>query len=535
MPHESVPIIDLFAGPGGLAEGFSRLRTAGNRTPFQVRLSIEKDPIAHRTLTLRAFFRQFPDGEVPQDYYHYLRGSGPSAPRSLAELLERYPAEAAQALREARKLALGPGNEEIDRLLEAAIPDRHTTPWVLIGGPPCQAYSLVGRSRMLPRRKSNFFKDERHTLYKEYLRIIRKFEPTIFVMENVKGLLSSRLNGDLVFGQILEDLGSPGDDMKYELCALARSSETPLFPASVGEAKTPSDFVIRSEDFGIPQARHRIIIVGVRAGMASTAFREHAKELRRCSTRYSVSDAMQGLPALRSGLSSNDSPEKWLMAVRKERDRLLKKWPKNGGSLPADVVSALMDVGAPPADRGARFVPVATPRLRGKLYNLVDPRLEGVCNHDARGHKESDLGRYLFASCFAAATRRSPRLGDFPRRLLPDHANVPQALATGKFEDRFRVQLSDAPSTTVTAHISKDGHYFIHPDPSQCRSLTVREAARLQTFPDNYFFEGPRTEQYRQVGNAVPPLLAEQIAAVVAEGLGWALGKPAEVAETGTG
>jgi DNA (cytosine-5)-methyltransferase 1 len=138
---------------------------------------------------------------------------------------------------------------------------------------------------------------------------------------------------------------------------------------------------------------------------------------------------------------------------------------------------------------------------------LVDPKLETLPNHTTRGHMASDLARYFFAAVFAKVVGRSPKASDYPDELAPEHANW----ATGKFADRFRVQLSDGPSSTVTSHISKDGHYFIHPDPLQCRSLSVREAARLQTFPDNYFFRGNRTQQYVQVGNAVPPLLARWI------------------------
>lgn len=140
----------------------------------------------------------------------------------------------------------------------------------------------------------------------------------------------------------------------------------------------------------------------------------------------------------------------------------------------------------------------------------------GTLNHQARTHRMDDLWRYIYAACVREVKERPFRLSDFPVELRPKHRSAEIALENSNFADRFSVQLKDAPSRTVVSHIRKDGHYYIHYDPAQCRSLTVREAARLQTFPDNYFFQGSKTEQYGQVGNAVPPLLSYQIAERVA-------------------
>jgi DNA (cytosine-5)-methyltransferase 1 len=195
----------------------------------------------------------------------------------------------------------------------------------------------------------------------------------------------------------------------------------------------------------------------------------------------------------------------------------------NGGAaLAARIEAVLSELRAPEHGRGDEFVPC---KARCELASdwFVDERIKGVVNHSARSHMRQDLARYLFASCFAMERGRAPDLGDFPRELLPDHENVKLdgAHAVG-FADRFRVQRAGAPCTTVVSHIAKDGHYYIHYDPAQCRSMTVREAARIQTFPDNYLFLGNRTQQYVQVGNAVPPLLAKQIAELVLRWLGFA-------------
>lgn len=271
----------------------------------------------------------------------------------------------------------------------------------------------------------------------------------------------------------------------------------------------PEDFIVHSEDYGIPQSRHRIIILGIR----SDVYHSDPGLLQEMD-QASIDDVIGDLPRLRSGLSKEeDSASNWYDAVTSLSSA---GWLK---SLPSElqeaVILELSKVGTC-LSRGHDYMSSSVVPERYEGW-YVDPELAGVCNHETRGHIRKDLHRYFFAAVFAGLYGRSPTLKNFPKELLPNHENVQEAIDGSKFNDRFRVQVRGKPSTTVVSHISKDGHYYIHYDPSQCRTLTVREAARLQTFPDNYFFEGNRTQQYHQVGNAVPPLLAYHIASMVSQ------------------
>ena len=502
-----IPVIDLFAGPGGLGEGFASLSNADGMRSFEVKISIEKDEVAHRTLSLRALFRSFPEGKAPDCYYDYVRG------KITREALFANPAAeelGKQALTEARCAELGKTpHQTIDGWIRKAVGE--ASEWVLIGGPPCQAYSLAGRSRLRPGNAEAFEGDKRHFLYTEYLRIIRLFSPSVFVMENVKGMLNSKHGGSPIFDRILTDLRSPGNGSTYLIRSLVVEGDEPK----------PLDYLIESERFGVPQCRHRVILFGVRsdvAGAMSAQGQDAGKfRLRAATKRVDVDSALTGLPALRSRLSQQDDSHRAWRSVLKKAPDSLKLWRLPIRTKVEEAMTEAWRDAEAHVSPGSRFH--AKPVSLGEALPTTlrrwihDPRLEGVLQHETRAHMASDLHRYMFASCYAKLQGYSPKLGQFPPKLLPDHANMESDEVP--FVDRFRVQLAAEPSSTIVSHISKDGHYFIHPDPSQCRSLTVREAARLQTFPDNYYFEGTRTQQYQQVGNAVPPWLARQIAEVV--------------------
>jgi DNA (cytosine-5)-methyltransferase 1 len=501
-----IPVIDLFAGPGGLGEGFGSLRGRGDEPLFDIRSSFEKDPTAHRTLTLRAFYRAFGHpSDVPGEYYAYLRDT-----ISRDELLgnHRFRSQASRAVEETHCYELGVTPvEDIDRKIALAL--KQDRPWVLIGGPPCQVYSVVGRSRWRRDNVEKFESDHRHFLYKEYLRIIQKFRPAVFVMENVRGVLSSTHRGSPIFQSILDDLTSPSPGLRYQI----RSFN---FPRDV-RITDPMDFVVEAENHGLPQARHRVMLLGVSEDIRDLYHQPLAR-----TAPVSVREAIGNLPPIRSVISrGGDSLDSWKAIFDELLVVLAKAEPETRNFLRQELEMSWAGR-AIPTSSGRRYMEILKPthdhmpaELAGWLH---DERLGGCIQHEARSHMRSDLHRYLYAACYARRYRVSPKVDQFPRELLPEHLNVHQEKVP--FRDRFRVQLANQPSMTVVSHIAKDGHYYIHYDPAQCRTLTVREAARLQTFPDNYFFEGTRTQQYWQVGNAVPPFLARQVAIVVADLLG---------------
>ena len=530
-----IPVIDLFAGPGGLGEGFSRESSAD----FSIAVSIEKDPAAFETLRLRAAFRALQRrraGERTWAHWDQILAETPWA--STFDQLAQSGDDAIQAAcrvaaEEALNLELGPrarvlASEEIrKRLLAFTASSQLPRNVVLIGGPPCQAYSLVGRARNKGTTGYKAETDHRHFLYLEYLHVIAEFEPAVFVMENVKGILTSKVKEAVIFESIMRDLKRPAlvsgakSGAEYVLCTLTGAT-------SLLEEPSADDFLVHAEEHGVPQARHRVIILGIRKDVFEAA--RYVRKLDRASAPW-VWDVICDLPPLRPQLSFRGGGLHWLHALRApvfdwaigelRRDR------HGSGPEVAERMLAIRDrlqarksdpdCGSDRSRRSAAFRQ-KRPRALANWYRDRDTAL--LANHESRAHMPSDLVRYLFVAAFGEVTETSPRLHDFPKCLLPEHKNVDREnVARSIFKDRFRVQLAKQHAMTVTSHIAKDGHAFIHPRAIQCRSLTVREAARLQTFPDSYVFLGNRTSQYTQVGNAVPPYLARQIAAIVADTL----------------
>lgn len=408
--------IDLFAGAGGLSEGFIQ---AG----FNQIAHVEMNLFAAQTLVTRSAYYYLKQTKQLNIYYRYLRGE-----ISRDEFVKIIPNRISKTvICETMSDDTLPG---IFKTIDGIMKIRNITNIdVVIGGPPCQAYSLVGRAQS-SHMNHPMSKDPRNELYKLYARVLKRYQPRMFVFENVMGISSA--NAGATFKNLTKYLRRVGYEIEYH--------------------------EQNSKDFGVLQNRRRMIIVGwlKNSGMSYPTFLK--KE-----TTFTVNDLLADLPKLTPGQGATEyRTTGWSQCVT-----------ETGIRTSEDVLTL----------------------------------------HNSRPNKERDIEIY----------KRAIELWNDGHKRL-NYNDLPEELKTHKnrhsFVDRFKVVEGDEPCChTVLAHLSKDGHYFIHPDIEQHRSITVREAARIQSFPDSYFFEGPRTAQFIQVGNAVPPLMAKGIALGIAEQL----------------
>jgi len=416
---KNINYIDLFAGAGGLSEGFIQ---AG----FKPLAHVEMSPSACRTLETRAAFHYLKtNGKKLSKYYDYERGI-----ITRDELLAEVPQELLNTVicAEMSDKTIKSVFERID-ILKKNNHVEHVD--VIIGGPPCQAYSLVGRAQS-SHMNVPMEEDPRNELYKMYTRFLKHYNPDMFIFENVTGIKSAR-NGE-TFKNLQAQLKRVG----YEIECNEQNAQ----------------------NFGVLQARKRMIIVGWKKG--SNHF---YPKFQKIVSEAFVKDVLFDLPKLQRGETNNH---------------------------------------------------YRIPSAKAKAYvieNGIRDENDVLTFHTARKNTPRDAEIYRRA---IEAWNDGKRLKyyDLPKELVT-HNNVTS------FIDRFKVVEGNRHAChTILAHLSKDGHYFIHPDIKQCRSITVREAARLQSFPDNYYFEGDRTSQFVQIGNAVPPKMAYVIAKSIKEQLG---------------
>lgn len=318
---------------------------------------------------------------------------------------------------------------------------------VIIGGPPCQAYSTAGRVR----DSKGMASDPRNFLFESYVRILEHYRPKFFVFENVTGLLSAKVNGKPILPSIMKALGTA-----YKVIS------------------DPAILVHNTADYGVPQIRKRVIIMGVRKDI----------------------DNKDVIDLYNDVLKTHWNPE-----TESESRKGLKKF--------ISVKEAIGDL--PPVEPGedASTDTYNYPCDNAFLKRIGCAGIHPLMDHIARKHNALDRER------FAVMIRNRWTFGQL-RKEMPqyehEHARV--------FDNSYVVQWWDLPSKTILAHIHKDGFQFIHPDGAQTRSFTVREAARIQSFPDDFEFAGSRGEKYKQIGNAVPPLFAEALAKSIKKNLG---------------
>lgn len=404
-------IIDLFSGAGGLTEGFRY------KDFFNFVCHIEMDKDACSSLELRNIYYYLKRKNNLTPYYEYIQGN-----ITKNDLYSIIPNDLTKDI-----LNMEISDETLISIFEF-IDNRLGTEKLdgIIGGPPCQAYSTIGRASNKAKKSS----DKRIYLYKHYLDFLNKYSPKFFVFENVKGLLSFKdLSDELLLPKIILEFDQCGYKVEYK--------------------------VVDASEYGVAQKRERLILVGHRKDLLfNDSFFKFLHEY--VEVPPTIKELFGDLPSIKAGNGSQ--------AYR--------------------------------CDCSNSFV-------RKYIRNKNDV----LTQHVARPNNENDLKIYKL-TIKAKNKGKNLRYTDIPKE-LQTHSNV------SSFLDRYKALDYDSISHTVVAHISKDGHYYIHPDIKQNRSITVREAARIQGFPDDFYFEHSRTAAFKQIGNAVPPILSKKIAMAI--------------------
>lgn len=406
MNDRNLTFIDLFAGAGGLSEGFV---SNGGFIPLA---HVELNPFASMTLRTRTCYYYLKENDRLDEYRSYQQGE-----ITRDALFARMPNGMLDTIinKEISDETTDEIFTSIDEVLHNA--NIHGVD-VVIGGPPCQAYSLLGRAK----DRNGMRDDPRNFLYRQYIRFLNKYRPRMFIFENVPGILTAG-RGE-IFRNIIQEFNEAGYTVEYRLLDAA--------------------------DFGVLQHRRRVIIIGWQADLA---------------IEYPVFEITEVQAIVNDIL--ND-------LIRLER-----------------------------ATENNTYIAEPNHYLQNSGIRSVDDILT---HHECRFQNPRDIE--IYRRVIEAWNEDHTRL---------KYTDLPEELCTHNnrkaFLDRFKVLAGDLQcSHTMVAHISKDGHYFIHPDITQCRSISVREAARVQSFPDNYYFEGPRSAKFVQIGNAVPPLMAKGLA-----------------------
>lgn len=402
--------IDLFAGAGGLSEGFVR----AGFTPIA---HVEMNKDACDTLKTRTAFHYLKENDRIEEYHNYLKGT-----ITREEFWAKIPENLINSVinTEISSETLPFIFDKIDAELGTDKVD------LVIGGPPCQAYSVAGRAR----DPKGMTEDPRNYLYKYYVEFLKRYKPKMFVFENVPGILSA--NNGMYLDLIFDAVRKAG----YEL----------------------DKKVLNSKNFGVLQDRKRVIIIGWKKNL-----KLKYPEFEEITSKYKVlEDLFADLPKIQNGQGE------WGISqyVKKSNEYLEETKIRNG--------------------------------------------IDFTTQHISRKNNENDLEIYKIAVDKWVNENKRLNYSELPERLIK-HKN------TKSFTNRFQVVNHAGISHTVVAHICADGHYYIHPDITQNRSITVREAARIQSFPDDYFFEKSRTTAFKQIGNAVPVLMAEGIAKKIKE------------------